>query len=61
MLIVIPKHLQQRLRNIEAEEGIPPNDFVVSALEIWTNTDAEMRKSIGINVMRWKMQSIQRR
>tara|TARA_R100001086_G_scaffold197651_1_gene114140 strand:- start:1433 stop:1618 length:186 start_codon:yes stop_codon:yes gene_type:complete len=61
MLIVIPKHLQQRLREIEEREGIPPNDFVASALEIWTNTDAEMRKSIGINVMRWKMQSIQRR
>ncbi|MCC4298155.1 hypothetical protein [Aurantimonas coralicida] len=60
MLIVIPKHLQQRLRNIEAEEGIPPNDFVCQALEVWTNTDAEMRKSIGLNVMRWKLQSIRK-
>ena len=60
MLIVIPKHLQQRLRNIEAEEGIPPNDFVASALEVWTNTDAEMRKSIALSVMRWKLQSIRK-
>lgn len=60
MLIVIPKHIQERLRRIEEDEGIPPNDFVVSALEVWTNTDAEMRKSIGISVMRWKMQSITR-
>ncbi|MDE0925220.1 hypothetical protein [Aurantimonas coralicida] len=60
MLIVIPKHLQQRLRNIEAEEGIPPNDFVCSALEVWTNTDDEMRKSITLSVMRWKLQSIKR-
>ena len=60
MLIVIPKHLQERLRQIEEDEGIPPLDFVCQALEVWTNTDAEMRKSIGINVIRWKMQSIQR-
>lgn len=60
MLIVIPKHLQQRLLNIEEDEGIPPLDFVVSALEVWTNTDDEMRKSIALNVMRWKLQSIRR-
>ena len=60
MLIVIPKHLRERLAKIEEDEGIPPNDFVCQALEVWTNTDAEMRKSIGINVMRWKMQNIQR-
>ena len=60
MLIVIPKHLRERLRKIEEEEGIPPLDFVCSALEVWTNTDAEMRKSIALNVMRWKLQSIKR-
>ena len=60
MLIVIPKHLRERLRKIEEEEGIPPNDFVASALEVWTNTDGEMRKSITLNVMRWKLQSIKR-
>lgn len=60
MLIVIPKHLQQRLHQIEEDEGTPPLDFVVSALEVWTNTDAEMRKSIALNVMRWKLQSIKR-
>lgn len=60
MLIVIPKHLQQRLRQIEEDEGIPPNDFVCSALEVWTNTDDEMRKSITLSVMRWKLQSIKR-
>lgn len=60
MLIVIPKHLRERLRKIEEEEGIPPLDFVVSALEVWTNTDDEMRKSITLNVMRWKLQSIRK-
>ena len=60
MLLVSPKHLQELLRRIEADEGIPPNDFVASALEVWTNTDAEMRKSIALNVMRWKIQSIKR-
>ncbi|UIJ73346.1 hypothetical protein [Aurantimonas sp. HBX-1] len=60
MLIVIPKHLQDRLRKIEEVEGIPPNDFVAQALEVWTLTDDEMRKSIGISVMRWKIQSLRR-
>jgi hypothetical protein len=60
MLIVIPKHLQERLRRIEEDEGIPPNDFVASALEVWTNTDDELRKSITLSVMRWKLQSIRR-
>ena len=60
MLIVIPKHIRERLRQIEEDEGIPPNDFVASALEVWTNTDDEMRKSITLNVMRWRLQSIKR-
>lgn len=60
MLIVIPPHLQERLRRIEELEGIPPNDFVHQALEVWTLTDNEMRKSIGISVMRWKIQSLRR-
>lgn len=60
MLIVIPKHLQQRLRQIEEDEGIPPNDFVCQALEVWTNTDSEMRKRFALNVMRWKLQSIRK-
>ena len=60
MLIVIPKHLQERLRRIQEVEGIPPNDFVCQALEVWTLTDDEMRKSIGISVMRWKIQSLRK-
>jgi len=60
MLIVIPKQLQKRLREIEEREGIPPIDFVCQALEVWINTDDEMRKIISLNVMKWKLQSIRK-
>ena len=61
MMIVIPARMQARLRQIEADEGIPPLDFTLQALEVWAAADDEMRKAIGLSVMRWKLQSIVQR
>lgn len=60
MMISFEKRIQDRLDQIEAREGIPPVEFVHQAVEVWSLADADMRRALGLAVMRWVIQEVRR-
>ncbi|MEH6718399.1 MAG: hypothetical protein V7704_05900 [Aurantimonas endophytica] len=58
MMIIFEKRVLERLERIERDEGIPPVDLVRQAVEVWSAATPEMRKSMGLSVMREMLRSI---
>ena len=60
MIITFEKRIQDRLDQIERDEGIPPVEFVHQAVEVWSLADADMRRALGLAVMRWVLEKVRR-
>ncbi|MEC5289959.1 hypothetical protein VSX64_09865 [Aurantimonas sp. C2-6-R+9] len=60
MIISFEKRIQDRLDQIERDEGIPPVEFVHQAVEVWSLADADMRRALGVCVMRWVLEKVRR-
>ena len=60
MVIVFEKRIRERLAEIERAEGIPEVEFVRQAVEVWSQADATMRQSLGLMVMRAKLQELRK-
>ncbi|MEX6506808.1 hypothetical protein [Jiella sp. M17.18] len=60
MIIIFDRHVQKRLDEIEAAEGIPPVDFVRQAVEAWSLVGADDRRAIAISIMHIALSTVRR-
>lgn len=58
MMIIFEKRTMERLEKIEREEGIPTTEFVRQAVEVWSAATPDLRRSMGLSVMREMLRSI---
>ena len=60
MIIIFDKHVQKRLDDIEAAEGIPPVDFVRQAVDAWSLIGPEDRRAVAISIMQIALSNVRR-
>ena len=51
MVVTFDKLTQSRLAAIEADEGIPADEFVRQAADVWLLADQRIRRAIVLAVM----------
>lgn len=58
MLIVFPRDVQARLDAIEAMEGMPAEEVVYQAVDVWSRLDRDGRAILGVAAMQLVVERI---
>ncbi|WAJ28432.1 hypothetical protein [Antarcticirhabdus aurantiaca] len=51
MIVILDRAATDRLERIEAEEGIPKEELVRQAVEVWSRLTPEERRILGLAAM----------